>query len=150
MRALVQRASSGSVSIGGTLHEAIGRGIVILLGITHSDSPEGAAALAKRCIDLRIFEDEEGKMNLSVKDIAGEILVVSQFTLYGDSRKGNRPSFVEAARPQVAEPLYESFLTALGEQYVRSRIRSGVFRAMMDVALVNEGPVTIMLESRET
>jgi D-tyrosyl-tRNA(Tyr) deacylase len=136
------------VSIGGSTHSAIHAGILILLGVRQSDTDADAAYLAGRCALLRIFDDEEGKMNLSVKDVEGEAMVVSQFTLYGDTRKGNRPSYTDAAPPEVAEPLYESFVRLLKAELGDSKVASGVFRAMMDVELVNDGPVTVLVESK--
>ena len=148
MRALVQRVTRCSVNINGSRHSAIESGILILLGVKQGDSSPDAQYLAERCANLRIFDDPDGKMNLSVQDVGGSAMVVSQFTLYGDTRKGNRPSYIEAAPPQDAERLYEEFTaylrTVLGEQ----RVATGVFRAMMDVELVNNGPVTILLESK--
>jgi D-tyrosyl-tRNA(Tyr) deacylase len=148
MRALVQRVKRCSVTIDGKLHGSIQTGILILLGMKSSDTNSDAEYLAARCSSLRIFEDEAGKMNLSVHDIKGEAMVVSQFTLYGDTRKGNRPSYTDAAPPQIAEVLYDRFIeylqTYLGDQHVAS----GVFRALMDVELINDGPVTLMLESK--
>ena len=118
----------------------IGRGLVVLLGVRHGDGPSEADRLAAKLERLRVFEDDEGRMNLSVRDVDGELLVVSQFTLYGEARKGNRPSFVDAAPPDVAEPLYERVRSALGAQ-------GGRFGARMQVALVNDGPVTLLLEA---
>ncbi len=148
MRAIIQRVSSASVTIDGRLHSSIGSGLLILLGIKSSDGEAEVKYLAEKCIGLRIFEDKNEKMNLSVKDINGSILIVSQFTLYGDTRKGNRPSFVEAAPPQIAEPLYEKFVSILQDSLGKEKIATGVFRAMMDVALVNDGPVTVIVESK--
>jgi D-tyrosyl-tRNA(Tyr) deacylase len=138
MRALVQRVSRASVSVDGATVGAIGPGLLVLLGITHDDDAAIADRLADKVAALRIFEDAEGKMNESLGEHR-EILVVSQFTLYGDARKGNRPSFVAAARPDHAEPLYERFRARLGAQ-------GGRFGAHMDVELVNDGPVTLLLE----
>lgn len=140
MRALVQRVSEAAVSVEGEEIARIGPGLVVLLGVRGGDGPEQADRIAAKLKRLRIFEDAEGRMNLSVDDVGGEVLCVSQFTLYGDARKGNRPSFVEAAAPEVAEPLYERVRDALGA-------RGGRFGARMRVSLVNEGPVTIMLEA---
>jgi D-tyrosyl-tRNA(Tyr) deacylase len=140
VRALVQRVSEAAVSVEGDEVARIGPGLLVLLGVRQGDAAEQADRLAAKLKRLRIFEDAEGRMNLSVDDVGGEVLCVSQFTLYGDSRKGNRPSFVEAAAPEVAEPLYERVREALGA-------RGGRFGARMRVSLVNEGPVTIMLES---
>ena len=140
MRALVQRVSEAAVSVDGEEVARIGRGLLILLGVRDGDGPGEAASIAGKLERLRVFEDDEGRMNLSVRDVDGEILVVSQFTLYGDARKGNRPSFVDAAPPEVAEPLYERVRAALGAQ-------GGRFGARMHVALVNDGPVTLLLEA---
>ena len=140
MRALVQRVSEASVTVDGDEIARIGRGLLVLLGVRGEDGPEQADRLAGKLDRLRVFEDDEGRMNLSVRDVGGELLVVSQFTLYGDARKGNRPSFVDAAPPDVAEPLYERVRAALGAQ-------GGRFGARMHVALVNDGPVTLLLEA---
>ena len=139
MRAVVQRVSSASVTVGGERIAAIDRGLLVLLGVRRGDTAEQADKLARKLLALRIFEDEEGRMNRSVTDVGGEVLCVSQFTLYGDTRKGNRPSFVEAAPPEEAEPLYERVREALGAQ-------GGRFGAHMEVALVNDGPVTVIIE----
>ena len=139
MRALVQRVSEASVTVGGDEVARIGRGVLVLLGVRRGDSEIEADRIAYKLLALRVFEDEAGKMNLSVRDVGGEVLCVSQFTLYGDTRKGNRPSFVDAAPPEDAEHLYERVREALGAQ-------GGVFGARMRVALVNDGPVTLMLE----
>ena len=147
MKVVVQRVKEGSVTIGGNLHSNIDRGLVILVGIAKGDVEKDATFLADKCSALRVFEDGEGKMNLSVKDVGGSALVVSQFTLYGDAQKGNRPSFTEAARPEDAEPLYEQFLTRLRTNLGSDRVAAGVFRAMMDVHILNDGPVTIIIES---
>jgi len=140
VRALVQRVSEAAVSVDGDEVARIGRGLLVLLGIRTGDEPEQADRLASKLERLRVFEDAEGRMNLSVREIEGELLVVSQFTLYGDVRRGNRPSFVEAARPEEAEPLCERVREALGAQ-------GGVFGARMSVSLVNDGPVTILVEA---
>lgn len=140
VRALVQRVSEASVTVDGDEIARIGRGLLVLLGVRGEDGPEQADRLAGKLERLRVFEDDEGRMNLSVRDVGGELLVVSQFTLYGDARKGNRPSFVDAAPPEVAEPLYERVRAALGAQ-------GGRFGARMQVALVNDGPVTLLLEA---
>jgi D-aminoacyl-tRNA deacylase len=140
VRALVQRVSEASVSADGRELARIGAGLVVLLGVRTGDGPEQADRLAGKLERLRVFEDADGKMNLSVRDVGGEILCVSQFTLYGDARKGNRPSFVEAAPPELAEPLYERVRVALGAE-------GGAFGAHMQVALVNDGPVTLLLDA---
>ncbi len=148
MRAIIQRVSSASVTIDGKLHSSIGSGLLILLGIKSGDADDDVKYLAEKCINLRIFEDEDEKMNRSLKDIGGSVLVVSQFTLYGDTRKGNRPSFVDAAPPHIAEPLYEKFVSTLQASLGKEKVATGIFRAMMDVSLVNNGPVTVIIESK--
>jgi D-tyrosyl-tRNA(Tyr) deacylase len=140
VRALVQRVSEAAVEVDGERVAAIGAGLLVLLGVKSGDGEEQADRLARKLLALRVFEDADGKMNLSVADAGGELLCVSQFTLYGDTRKGNRPSFVDAAPPEQAEPLYERVRAALGAQ-------GGVFGASMRVSLVNDGPVTLLLES---
>ena len=144
MRALVQRVKKGSVSIDGKIHGAIEQGLVILLGITHEDTEKDADFVADKCVDLRIFEDENGKMNKSLEDINGSILLISQFTLYAATRKGRRPSFDAAARPEVAEPLYEYFIQKLRSRGIK--VETGVFGAYMQVEIHNDGPVTMMVE----
>jgi D-aminoacyl-tRNA deacylase len=133
------------VRIDGVVVGAIGRGYVLLAGFTHDDTDDTLAWMADKIVGLRLFPDAEGKMNLSLDDVGGSLLVVSQFTLYGDTRKGRRPSFVGAAGPELAIPLYERFLQLLGER-APGRIQSGEFGAMMEVDLVNDGPVTLVLE----
>jgi len=145
MRALVQRVESAEVQINNKKHSKISKGLLIFLGITHNDNKAGAIFLANKVSKLRIFANEEKKMNLSVKDINGEILVVSQFTLYGDSKKGNRPSFVNSAPSNIAVPLYEYFIYLLKEK--NFNVKTGIFGENMDIKLINQGPVTIMLES---
>ena len=140
MRALVQRVSDASVTVEGEEVARIGPGLLVLLGIRTGDTEAAADRLAAKLLALRIFEDADGKMNLNVGDAGGELLCVSQFTLYGDTRKGNRPSFVDAAPPEEAEPLYERVREALGAQ-------GGVFGARMAVALTNDGPVTVLVEA---
>ncbi len=148
MRALVQRVSRCSVSVNKQITGAIDKGMLILLGVRIGDTEEEAVALADRCAALRIFEDSEGKMNLSVRDISGEALVVSQFTLYADTRRGNRPGYSDAAPPEVAERLYEKYVERLRTNMAPLKVATGVFRAAMAVELVNDGPVTVMLESK--
>ena len=148
MRALIQRVSRARVLMDGKEQSSIGSGLLVFIGIKSGDTAGDALYLAEKCCSMRIFEDEEGKMNLSVRDVGGSILVVSQFTLYGDTRKGNRPSFVEAAPPDIAEPLYTSFVSHLRLQLGNAHVATGVFRAMMDIELVNDGPVTLSVESK--
>lgn len=148
MRVVVQRVSEGSVSIDGATVAGIGRGYVILLGIRSGDTKDDAIFLAEKCAGLRVFEDAGGKMNLSLNDVNGNVLVVSQFTLYGDAQKGNRPSFGAAARPEEAEPLYQTFVERMQLLLGRERVLTGTFRAMMQVKIVNDGPVTILIESK--
>ncbi len=140
MRALVQRVSEAAVSVGGEEVARIGPGLLVLLGVRRGDGPGEADRVARKLLALRVFEDEDGKLNRSVGASGGEVLCVSQFTLYGDVRKGNRPSFVDAAPPGEAEPLYERVRSALGAS-------GGVFGAQMSVALVNDGPVTLLVEA---
>jgi D-tyrosyl-tRNA(Tyr) deacylase len=147
MRIVVQRVTSGSVAIEGTDRVSIEKGFVVLLGIARGDTTSDAEFLAEKCAGLRVFEDEQGKMNVCLQDMGGSILVVSQFTLYADAQKGNRPSFSRAARPENAEPLYERFVGRLQETLGAERVRTGIFGAMMEVTIVNDGPVTIIIES---
>ncbi len=147
MRLVVQRVREASVAIDGRTVAAIGRGLLILCGAARGDTEEDAIWLAGKTARLRIFEDDAGKMNLDITAIRGEALVVSQFTLFGDCRKGNRPSFMEAADPAEGERLYEHYVAALRVNGLP--VQTGVFRAMMHVALVNDGPVTLILDSRE-
>ena len=147
MRAVIQRVSSASVSIGGRTVGAVGTGFLILLGVTHGDGEREADYLAAKCAALRVFRDSEDKMNLSLKDVGGGALVVSQFTLYGDCRKGNRPAFVAAARPETAAPLYQRFIQKLREAGVP--VETGEFGADMEVSLCNDGPVTILMDTDE-
>ena len=145
MRVVVQRVSSAHVTIDGTMVGKIGRGFLLLVGITHTDSLKEVEYVAKKVAQLRVFEDEAGKMNLSLKDVGGAVLSVSQFTLYGDCSHGNRPSFIQAARPEQAEPMYEYFNQLLREQY-GLHVETGRFGADMKVELLNDGPVTIPIE----
>jgi len=147
MRVVVQRVKEGSVTIGGKVHASIGRGYVILLGIRKGDGEKDAVFLADKCSGLRVFEDENGKMNLGLNDVGGSVLVVSQFTLYADAQKGNRPGFADAARPEEADPLYDKFVERMRANLGSERVATGVFRAMMDVRILNDGPVTILIES---
>jgi D-tyrosyl-tRNA(Tyr) deacylase len=147
VRAVVQRVSEASVRVDGELRGAVGPGLVVLLGVQVGDGEADAAALADKVLNLRVFPDEAGQMNRSVVDVRGGLLVVSQFTLLGDARRGRRPSFVEAARPEEADRLYGRFVEELRPSGLE--VATGVFRATMDVALVNQGPVTILLDSRK-
>ena len=144
MRALVQRVSEASVKVDGECIGKIGGGFLVLFGVTHSDTKAEADFLADKVVNLRIFEDDEGKLNRSLLDVGGELLVVSQFTLYGDARKGRRPSFVDAAPGAVSEPMYEYFVEKLRSLGVH--VETGRFGADMKVSLVNDGPVTLLLE----
>src|ERR1700730_18217221 len=147
MRAVIQRVARANVMVDDELVGEIGKGLVVLLGIARDDTKLDAAYLAEKITALRIFDDEEGKMNLSVKEVNGGVLIVSQFTLYGDVRRGLRPSWIEAAAPEVAEPLYEFFVRQTCTMV--DEVATGSFRAMMQVELVNDGPVTILLDSRK-
>jgi D-tyrosyl-tRNA(Tyr) deacylase len=146
MRALLQRVSRARVTVDGQVIGEIGPGLLVLLGITHSDTAEQAKWLAEKAASLRIFADAEGKMNRDVAESGGSVLVVSQFTLYGDARKGRRPSFIDAAGPELAIPLYEAFVNAVKALGIPTA--AGRFGAMMQVELVNDGPVTLLIESK--
>jgi len=148
MRAVLQRVSRARVTVEGKITGEIGGGLMILLGLGREDSAAVAASLAEKCANLRIFEDDQGKMNRSLLDVKGSALVVSQFTLYGDARGQRRPSFITAAPPELAKALYEEFCAALRKLGVT--VETGIFQAMMSVELVNEGPVTILLDSDKT
>ena len=147
MRAVVQRVSRAKVTVDDKVIGEIGSGLVVLLGIARDDTKLDAAYLAEKISALRIFDDEEGKMNLALRDVSGGLLIVSQFTLYGDVRRGLRPSWIDAAAPEVAEPLYDFFVRQARSMI--SDVATGSFRAMMQVELVNDGPVTILLDSRK-
>ena len=147
MRAVLQRVTRASVRVGGEAAGEIGVGLVVLLGVARDDAEEDARYLAEKTVSLRVFDDEEGRMNRSVVEAGGGLLVVSQFTLYGDARKGRRPSWFDAAPPDVAERLYEFYSAEVSRSV--ARVAKGVFRAMMEVELVNDGPVTILLDSRK-
>ena len=147
MRILIQRVTKGSVSIDGELVGQTGPGLVVLVGVTHTDTEADAEYLANKCVNLRIFTDENGKMNRSLLDLGGSVLAISQFTLYGDCVKGRRPGFDLAARPELAEGLYEKFVELLRAAGVH--VETGRFGAHMDVELVNDGPVTILIDSRK-
>lgn len=146
MRLVVQRVTEASVAVDGRVVATIARGLVVLVGIGRGDTADDVERLAEKLVHLRVFPDEQGQMNRSIADISGELLVVSQFTLYGDCRKGRRPSYADAALPAEAEPLYEQFLARL--RAAGQVVRAGVFRAMMQVQLTNDGPVTLLLDSR--
>lgn len=146
MRVVVQRSKEASVTVDGKTIGEITKGFVLLVGITHSDTTEDAKYVAEKIVNLRVFEDQEGKMNLSLSQVEGEILSISQFTLYGDCRKGRRPNFMEAAHPDHASVIYDQFNQLLRDQGVK--VETGQFGAMMDVALINDGPVTLMIESK--
>lgn len=147
MRAVVQRVSNAHVEVQGEIIGRIGSGLLVLLGVEEGDQDADLNYLADKVVGLRIFEDDQGKMNLSIQDVGGEMLVVSQFTLLGDARKGRRPSFVKAAGPEEGNRLYEEFVTKIRDQGII--VATGKFRAMMNVSLTNQGPVTLMLDSRK-
>ena len=147
MRILIQRTTKASVTINAEIHGKIGRGLVILLGVEHEDTQEDADWLVQKVINLRIFNDAEGKMNLSSKEVSAEFLVISQFTLHASTKKGNRPSYIKAARPEVAIPLYEYFVEQL-RKLTDTKVATGIFGADMSVALINDGPVTIWIDSK--
>jgi len=146
MKIILQRVSSASVSVDGETVGCIQHGLMVLLGITHTDAQSNADALIKKLVNLRVFNDAHGKMNLSILDVHADFLVVSQFTLYGNAKKGNRPSYVDAAPPEIAIPLYEYFIETL-RNISQRKVETGVFGAMMEVDLVNSGPVTLVLEN---
>lgn len=145
MRALIQKVSEARVLVDSQIIGEISFGLLILLAIHRDDKEEMIKKMAEKIVDLRIFEDQEGKMNLSLKDINGELLVVSQFTLYGDSKKGNRPSFIDSAKSEKAEPFYEKFINILKAKKIK-KVAHGKFGAMMDVELINSGPTTIIID----
>lgn len=147
MRCVIQRVSRAKVTVAGEITGEIGKGILVLLGVSGEDTEKEADFLLEKTLNLRIFEDAEGKMNLSLLEILGELLVVSQFTLYGDARKGRRPSFIKAAPPEKANTLYEYFVHQARKQI--KKVETGRFQAMMDVELINDGPVTILLDSNK-
>jgi D-aminoacyl-tRNA deacylase len=147
MRVVVQRVSEASVSIGGTLKNLIGRGLLVLVGIVETDGQEDIGWLSGKICRLRIFDDDNGVMNLSVTDIKGDILLISQFTLHASTRKGNRPSYIRAARPETSIPLYEKFICQLSAD-LGKEVKTGEFGAMMQIHLINNGPVTIVIDSR--
>ena len=146
MRVVLQRSGPAAVSVDGNVTGSIDKGYVLLVGITHSDTEEDMEYVAKKIAGLRLWEDEDGKMNRSIDEVGGDILSVSQFTLYADTKKGRRPSFIEAARPEQAEPLWNYFNRRL--EAAGLTVQTGIFGAMMDVELINDGPVTIIVESK--
>jgi D-tyrosyl-tRNA(Tyr) deacylase len=146
MRAVVQRVKRARVTVAGETVGEIGPGLLVLLGVAHDDTAADVDWMANKLVGLRIFEDDAGKMNLGLTEVRGAMLVVSQFTLLGDCQKGRRPSFINAARPEVAKPLYEQFVTAVSQQGIPTA--TGIFQAEMQVELVNDGPVTLVVESR--
>src|SRR5687768_16373885 len=148
MRAVLQRVTRAAVRCGGATVGEVGAGLVVLLGVARDDAEEDARYRAEKVLNLRVFDDAEGRMNLSVGDAGGALLVVSQFTLYGDVRRGRRPSWVDAAPPEAAEALYEFFVAEA--RRAGARVETGSFRAMMEVELVNDGPVTLLLDSKKT
>jgi D-tyrosyl-tRNA(Tyr) deacylase len=147
MRAVIQRVKRSAVIIEGKTHSQIGKGLLVLLGIEEADGVDDMVWLSAKIVNLRIFDDAHGVMNISVKDSGGDILVVSQFTLHASTKKGNRPSYVRAAKPDVAVPLYEQFLLQV-QKDLGKQVYAGVFQAMMEVELINDGPVTIIMDSR--
>lgn len=150
MKAVVQRVSKASVEIPSENYSAeIKKGLLILLGIKTGDTIDDVNFVADKCSNLRIFEDDKNNMNISVRDVNGEVLIISQFTLYGETAKGNRPSFIEAAKPDEAIPLYNKFIERMKENLGREKIKCGIFGAMMDVSLINTGPVTVLVESKK-
>jgi D-tyrosyl-tRNA(Tyr) deacylase len=149
MRAVIQRVSAAELRIDGEVHASIGPGLVVLLGVGPDDTPGDVDWLAGKILSMRIFADDEGRMNRSVVDIDGELLVVSQFTLFADTKKGNRPSFLRSAKPDTAIPLYESFLDVARSRYAAERVVAGVFGADMQVSLTNDGPVTIVMDTHQ-
>jgi len=146
MRVVIQRSKQASVTVDGEVSGAIDKGYVLLVGLTHTDTIEDVKYVAKKVAEIRLWEDEEGKMNHSILEHGGDILSVSQFTLYAETKKGRRPSFIEAARPEVALPLWEAFNDCLREHGLK--VETGIFGAMMDVSLINDGPVTVIVESK--
>ena len=147
MRTVIQRVSSSSVVIDGACHGEIGRGMNVLIGIEDGDTDEDIEWLCHKIVNLRIFDDDGGVMNLSVRDVDGDILVISQFTLYASTKKGNRPSYIKAARPEISIPLYEKFLLRL-ENILGKPVKKGIFGADMKVTIVNDGPVTILIDTK--
>ena len=149
MKAVVQRVNQASVSVPEENYfQEIPKGLLVLLGIKTGDNISDVEYVADKCSSLRIFEDEEDKMNLSVKDIDGSVLIISQFTIYGETAKGNRPSFIDAAKPEEAIPLYEKFIERMKKKLGEEKVKTGIFGAMMDIKLINYGPVTVIVESK--
>lgn len=147
MRVVIQRSKEAAVSVNGEIVGSISKGYVLLVGITHDDTMDDVKYVAKKVSEMRIFEDDEGKMNRSIQEVGGEILSVSQFTLYADTKRGRRPSFIDAAKPELAKPLWEAFNEQL-KQY-GLKVETGIFGAEMKVSLINDGPVTIIVESKQ-
>ena len=147
MRVVIQRVKNASVIIEGKIHSHIEKGLLVFVGIEEEDRDDDISWLSNKIMNLRIFDDENGVMNLSVKETSGDILVVSQFTLHASTKKGNRPSYIRAAKPEIAIPLYEKFLLQL-EKDAGKKIHAGIFQAMMEVQLINDGPVTIVIDSK--
>jgi len=149
MKAVVQRVKSASVTISEqNYYQEIGKGLLVLLGIKTGDAEDDVLFVADKCCNLRIFEDAEDKMNRSIKEVDGEMMIISQFTLYGETAKGNRPSFIDAAKPEEAIPLYEKFVSRVKSNLSDDKVKVGIFGAMMDIQLVNYGPVTVLVESK--
>lgn len=148
MRIVIQKVSKASVTVEGQLVSSIGKGLLVLLGVEDTDTDDDIDWLVKKMVQLRVFNDESGVMNLSVQDVSGDILVVSQFTLHASTKKGNRPSYIRASKPEFAVPMYEKFIQK-SEEVFGKRIGTGIFGAMMDVSLVNDGPVTIIIDSKQ-
>ena len=149
MKAVVQRVKSASVTISEqNYYQEIGKGLLVLLGTKTGDTEDDVLFVADKCCNLRIFEDAEDKMNRSIKEVDGEMMIISQFTLYGETAKGNRPSFIDAAKPEEAIPLYEKFVSRVKSNLSDDKVKVGIFGAMMDIQLVNYGPVTVLVESK--
>ncbi|MBD1222902.1 D-tyrosyl-tRNA(Tyr) deacylase [Virgibacillus halodenitrificans] len=147
MKAVIQRTKEANVQVNNEVVGSINYGYVVLLGVTHEDTEEDAKYLVNKIINLRVFEDQDGKMNLSLKDVEGSLLSISQFTLYGDTKKGRRPNFMQAAKPEVAKSLYEVFNQLIKDQDIP--LETGIFGEMMDVQLINDGPVTLIIDSKD-
>ncbi|APC48165.1 D-aminoacyl-tRNA deacylase [Virgibacillus halodenitrificans] len=147
MKAVIQRTKEANVQVNNEVVGSINYGYVVLLGVTHEDTEEDAIYLVNKIINLRVFEDQDGKMNLSLKDVEGSLLSISQFTLYGDTKKGRRPNFMQAAKPEVAKSLYEVFNQLIKDQDIP--LETGIFGEMMDVQLINDGPVTLIIDSKD-